>query len=141
MILHPSTGLNELAWLPAQPPLQTPAAVAANVPPLGQDVSLVLTAPDQEATVVVRTISGKTVSVSVPAGRTRQVDLRALLHAGAGGPGPLLLTPQGGGPVYAVRVLHALGAHGPLVAVEAPSVLPLPIRLPPVQADLRAATP
>jgi len=130
----------ELAWLPAQQALTGPAGIAANVPPFGQNVSLVLTAPEGRATVRVTTPAGANAVVTVPAGRTINVDLKALLHAGAGGPGPLLLTPLDA-PVYAVRTLYAVGAHGPLMAASAPLSLPQPTALPPVVPDPRAALP
>lgn len=141
IVLHPSSGFDELAWLPAQSPLQAPAGIAANSPPFGQQVALVMAAPQDAATVSLRSVNGRSATVHVPAGRTILVDLRALLHGNAAGPGAIEFTATSGGPVYAIRLLHALGAHGPLVAVEVPSVLPSPTRLPPVEPDLRAATP
>lgn len=138
--LRPTTGFTELAWLPAQRPLPGPAAIAGNAPPFGQKVSLILTAPAGAAKLRLTTSSGSTATISVPAGRTINVDLRALLHAGAGGPGPLLFTPLDA-PVYVVRTLYAAGAHGPLMAASAPMVLPKATDLPPVVADPRAALP
>lgn len=135
----PTTGFRELMWLPAQPPLTTPAGIANDIPPLAQHVGLVLTAPGATAQVRVTAAGGGSATVSVPAGRTVDVDLRTLLHAGTSGPGPLLLTPLGSAPVYALRTMYAVGAHGPLLASAAPTVLPQPTRLPPVVADLRAA--
>ena len=137
----PSTGFRELAWLAAGAPLRGPAGIANNVPPFGQDVHLVLTAPDGAARVRVSTTGTASAVVTVPAGRTADVDLRALLHAGAGGPGPLLLTPLDAAPVYAVRTMYALGAHGPLLAASPPLSLPQPTVLPPVVSDMRAALP
>ena len=139
-LLTPTTGFDEVAWVAAQQPLRSPAGIAANSPPFGQQVTLVLTAPSSAATVKVSTPGGPTATVRVPGGRTAAVDLRALLRAGPSGPGPIQITPVDGGPVYAVRLLHALGAHGPLLAEEAPTVFPLPIPLPAVVPDLRAAT-
>jgi hypothetical protein len=129
----------DYAWLAAQQPLTTPAAVAANAAPFGQHVGLVLTAPHGEAKVRVRSGTAQA-TVTVPAGRSASVDLAALLHTGARGPGPVLLTPLGSEPVYVVRTLYAAGAHGPLMADEMPSVLTAATVLPPVVADLRAAT-
>jgi hypothetical protein len=137
---RPSTGFRELAWLPAQPALRTAAAIANNAPPFGQQVHLVMTAPDAPAKVRVATTVGTSAVVSVPGGRTVDVDLRALLRAGPGGPGPLLLTPLDA-PVYIARVMYAMGAHGPLLAASVPLVLPRATTLPPVVADLRAALP
>ena len=138
--VRPTTGFTELAWLPAQQPLSGPAGIAGNVPPFGQKVNLILTAPQGTAKVRVTSGSGASAVVTVRAGRTLNVDLRALLHAGAGGPGPLLLTPLDA-PVYAVRTLYAVGAHGPLMAAAAPMVLPAATDVPPVVADPRAALP
>ena len=137
----PSTGFRELAWLSAGAPLRSPAGIANNVPPFGQDVHLVLTAPDAPSRVRVSTTGTASAIVSVPSGRTVDVDLRALLHVGTGGPGPLLLTPLDASAVYIVRTMYAVGAHGPLLAASAPLVLPQPTVLPPVVSDLRAALP
>ena len=137
----PSTGFREFTWLPAGAPLRSPAGISNNVPPFGQSVHLILTAPDAPARVRVSTTGTASAIVTVPAGRTLDVDLRALLHAGSGGPGPLLLTPLDASAVYVVRTMYAVGAHGPLLAAAAPLPLPLPTVLPPVVADLRAALP
>lgn len=139
--VRPTTGFTELAWLPAQQPLSGPAGIASNVPPFGQKVNLILTAPQGAARVRVTSASGASALVTVRAGRTLYVDLRALLHAGPSGPGPLLLTPLDAAPVYAVRTLYAVGAHGPLMAAAAPMVLPAATDVPPVIADPRAALP
>jgi len=137
---RPTTGFRELAWLPAQHALPGPAGIAGNVPPFNQKVNLILTAPEATAKVRLDTPAGVNAVVTVPAGRTVNVDLRATLHAGAGGPGPLLVTPLDA-PVYVVRTLYALGDHGPLMAAAAPMVLPKAIALPPVVPDPRAALP
>lgn len=137
---RPSTGFRELAWLPAQQALSGPAGIAANVPPFNQKVNLIVTAPQATARLRVAAPSGANAVITVPAGRTVNVDLRATLHTGAGGPGPLLLTPLDA-PVFVVRTLYALGDHGPLMAAAAPMVLPKAIPLPPVVSDPRAAMP
>lgn len=138
-ILRQAHAFPDYAWMAAQAPLTAPAAVAANAAPFGQHVGLVLTAPAGAAKVQVSNGSAQA-TVSVAAGRTTAVDLSALLHAGAGGPGPVMLTPLAPDPVYVVRTLYASGAHGPLLAAEMPTVLPAATVLPPVIADLRAAT-
>jgi hypothetical protein len=89
----------------------------------------------------VSTTGNQSAIVTVPSGRTLDIDLRTLLHAGAAGPGPLLLTPLDQTAVYVVRTMYAIGAHGPLLAASAPLQLPLPTVLPPVVADVRAALP
>ncbi|HET6910234.1 MAG TPA: DUF5719 family protein [Mycobacteriales bacterium] len=139
-LLRPTTGFSELAWLAAQVPLHSPAGIAANAPPFGQQSSLVLAAPSGAADVRVSTPGGASANVHVSAGRLAVTDLTSLLHAGPSGVGAILLTPLRGGPVYVVRILHALGAHGPLLTAEAPTVFPLPITLPAVEADLSAGT-
>ena len=135
----PSSGFRDLTWLGAEQPLRGPAGVANNVPPFAQAVHLMLTAPDASARVRVSTVRGSSAVVTVPSGRTFDIDLQALLHAGAGGPGPLLLTPLDLAAVYAVRTMYAVGAHGPLLAASTPLPLPRPTVLPPVVADIRAA--
>jgi hypothetical protein len=127
--------------MPAQRPLPGPAGVAANVPPFGQQVSLVLTAPTGAEKVRVSVPGGRSETVSVPAGRTISVDLAALFHVGGSGPGPVMITPLSGPGVYVERFLHASGAHGPLIGAEVPTVFTSPTTLPAVVPDLRAATP
>lgn len=140
-VVHRSPGFDDLAWLPGQSALTNAAALAANEPPFGQTVRLVLTSPGARTTVVVRSTSGAKASVVVPAGRTAWVDLRAVLRGGTAGAGPVLIEPQPGHPVYAMRILYALGAHGPLFSEEPPTVLPAATPLPAVVADIRAAVP
>jgi len=137
---RPATGFRELAWLPAQTALSGPAGIAANVPPFNQKADLIVTAPAGTAKLRLDTPSGASAVITVPGGRTVDVDLRAILHAGPGGPGPLRLTPLDA-PVYVVRTLYAMGDHGPLLAAAAPMVLPKAIALPPVVSDPRAALP
>ena len=137
----PTSGFRELTWLAASPPMRGPAGVANNVPPFGQQVHLILTAPDAPARVRVSTTGTQSAVVTVPSGRTIDVDLLSLLHAGSGGPGPLLLTPLDQAAVYVVRTMYAEGAHGPLLAASTPLQLPQPTVLPPVVPDVRAALP
>lgn len=139
-VRHPTRGFDELAWLPSQPPLVSPAAFATTTPPFNQIVRLILTAPLGAIDVEVRAGSGKAVTVHVPSQRSTWIDLRAVFGAGATGPGPILLTPLGDQPVYAERLLYAAGAHGPLLAEEAATVLPRATVLPPAVADLRVVT-
>jgi hypothetical protein len=140
-LVRPTTGFSELAWMPAQRPLQGPAGIAANVPPLGQQLLLVLTAPGGAEKVRVSVPRGRSETVSVPRGRTISVDLAALLHVGGSGPGPVMITPLSGAGVYVERILRATGAHGPLLGAEVPTVFIPPTTLPAVVPDLRAATP
>jgi hypothetical protein len=131
----------ELAWQAAQLPLSSASAVAMTVPPFGQQSLLVLTASRGGAQVRVTSAAGTTATVAVPAARSAVVDLRTVLHSGPLGPGPVVVSPLGTEPVYAVRVLYALGSHGPLLASEAPTQLPGAVSLPGVVADLRAGQP
>jgi hypothetical protein len=131
----------DVAWHPAQPAITATVVLPANPPPLGEVVSLQLTAPAGATRVRLVAAGGTSREVDVPAGRTIQVDLKAALHAGPNGPGPVLIEPLTGQPLYASRLLFAQGAHGPLAATEVPVPLPRPVVVPPVVADLRAAQP
>jgi hypothetical protein len=140
MVAHVRGLFDDVAWLPATPPLSGPAGLAANDPPFGQDVRLVLVAPRGAVRVRVTSARGATVVLTVPAGRTLSVDPRVALHLPAGASaGALALIPLEQEPVYAARVLHASGSHGPLITAEVPLVLPAAIVLPPVVEDPRAA--
>lgn len=138
MTAHVRAQYDDSAWLPATDPISGPAAIPANTPPFNQDVYLVLAAPKSSVRVRLAVPGGSSAVVNVPAGRTVQVDLRAALHVGS--VGALALVPLDPGPVYGARVLHAQGAHGPLLTTEVPMVLPAPILLPPAVEDPRAAT-
>lgn len=132
---------SELAWIPAQEPLHGPAAVAMTIPPFGQQTLLVVSAPVTAARLRVTSAAGASATVGVAAGRTTSVDLRALLHAGTLGPGPVVITPEKDGSAYAVRILYALGAHGPLLASAPPAPFPADIVLPAVVPDQGAGAP
>ena len=138
MTAHVRAQYDDTAWVPATAPLTGPAGLAANAPPFDQDVYLVFAAPRSSVRVRIATPTGAAAVVTVPAGRTLRVDLRTALHLR--GVGALALVPLDAGPVYATRVLHAHGVHGPLITTEVPWVLPAPIVLPPVVDDPRAAT-
>lgn len=138
MTAHVRAQYDDTSWVPAAAPLTGPAGIAANTPPFGQDVYLVFAAPRSPVRVRIASPSGPSAVVTVPAGRTLQVDLRAALHVTS--VGALALVPLDDGPVYAARVMHAHGLHGPLITTEVPLVLPAPIVLPPVVDDPRAGT-
>jgi hypothetical protein len=138
MTTHERGRYEDSAWLPATPPLSGPAGLAASMPPFGDVTYLVLAAPTSTVRVRIAEPTGPSAVVTVPAGRTLRVDLRAALHVGA--VGALALVPLDRGPVYAARVLYAEGSHGPLIASEVPMVLPAPIELPPVVEDPRAGS-
>ena len=129
--------LPDIAWLPATEPLTAPGVLLNNTPPFGTEVRLFLTAPQAAATVRVVTSSGAAKQYVVPAGRTLAIDYGHDL--GTSSYPLLVLTPVRGGPLYASRLLAASGAHGPLATSEPPTVLPVPIPLPPAVEDLRAA--
>jgi hypothetical protein len=132
----------EVAWHPAQAPMQGTVVLPQNAAPFHGRVLLQLTAPAGPVRVRLSTIRGVTKVVAVPAGRTLSVDVRSALHVAANAdPGPLLLQAITAQPVYASRMLFASGAHGPLVASEVPSSLPRPLVVPAIVEDLRAATP
>ena len=130
----------EVAWHPAQQPIRGTVVLPANTPPFHGRVLLQLTAPAAVVRVRLVTTGGVTKVVTVPAGRTLSVDLRSALRVAANAdPGPVLLQPLSSDPVYASRMLYALGVHGPLVASEVPSALPLPLVVPAIVEDLHAA--
>ena len=137
MTAHVRAQYDDLTYLPAAPPMSGPAGLAANTPPFDQDSYLLLAAPRAAARVRLAAPNGGSVVLNVPAGRVVQVDLKAVLHAKS--LGPLALLPLDPGPVYATRVMYAKGAHGPLLTSETPLVMPVPIVLPPVVDDPRAA--
>jgi uncharacterized protein DUF5719 len=131
-----STGLPDLAWHPAEPALDGPAAFAENGSALGAGGMLALTAVGSPATVRLVAAAGASRTVEVAADRTVTVDLRTWL--GVGATGPIAVVPMTGA-VWATRSLTATGAHGPLVTSVAATPLPPPIRLPPAVEDLRVA--
>ncbi|MDQ1683856.1 MAG: hypothetical protein QOC82_593 [Frankiaceae bacterium] len=135
---HVRAQYDDSAWLPASAPMTGPAGLAANTPPFDEDAYLLLAAPRSSVRVRIAAAAGGSAVVTVPAGRVLQVDPRTLLHVHS--LGALALVPLGKEPVYAARVLHAKGLHGPLLTSEVPLVLPEPIPLPAVVEDPRAAT-
>ncbi|MBV9097985.1 MAG: hypothetical protein JO079_08000 [Frankiaceae bacterium] len=138
MTAHVRAEYDDMAWIPASAPLSGPAGLAASTAPFNQGVYLVLAAPRAAVRVRIAVPGGASAVVTVPAGRTIQVDPRSLLHANS--VGALAFVPLGTDPVYATRVLYAKGAHGPLITTEVPLVIPAPIVLPPVVEDPRAAS-
>jgi hypothetical protein len=129
----------DLMWLAATAPLAGPAAIATGREPNGGHTVLLLTAPQAAAQVRVSAPGGATRTISVPAGRSAQVDITSTVTAATGG-WPFVVTPLGGAPVYGVRVLEITGAHGQLITDEPLVGLPTPIPLPPVRQDQRVAT-
>ena len=132
----------EVAWHPAQSPIQGTVVLPQNAAPFHGRVLLQLTASAGSARVRLSTTHGVSKVVAVPAGRTLSVDVKSALHVAADAdPGPVLVQPLSAEPVYASRMLFASGAHGPLVASEVPSALPQPLVVPGIVEDLRAAIP
>jgi hypothetical protein len=131
--MHP-----ELQWTPAAAALSGSAILPDNRPPFGDEVRVYLCAPEEAATVRVTARDGRDVSVRIPAGRTRAFDPVAAFGADVG-VGPLVLTPAGGGAVYAARTLYSAGAHGPLITSGQPFPVPAPVVIPPAVPDDRAA--
>jgi hypothetical protein len=129
----------DLQWQPAALPINRAAVLPNNAPPFDATSRIYLTAPADKGQVRITPPSGDSKLVSVPAGRTVAWDPVAEL--GKASYGPLVITPDGGGAVYASRTLFAYGAHGPLVTCEQPILLPQAATLPAVAPDPRAAVP
>ncbi len=117
-------GAGDLAWVGAGPPL--PGAVV--VPDVRRSTvissSLSLTAPQAAATVrldpvlpaVERGAAGRSVTVTVPAGRSLTVGLDGL-RTGSGALGVRVTPLPGSGPVYGTRELLETSARGVLVSL------------------------
>lgn len=109
----------DFAYLAATPPLGGSSVVADARNQDGLTSKLVLTAPDQAASVTVLTVAkGKEPSefgvVKIKAGVSREVPLGKIKGAFA-----LLITPlPGSGPVYASRVLSERSGAGDLLTIE-----------------------
>ncbi|MDQ1694923.1 MAG: hypothetical protein QOJ03_276 [Frankiaceae bacterium] len=134
-----SRALPDIQWHPAGQALTGPAVLPDNTPPFHSAVRIYLTAPESATKVRIDTLTGRSRTVDVPAGRTTIVSPVRLL--GSAATGALVLTPIGSAPVYASRTLYAPGAHGPLTTAEQPALLPASIKLPPVVEDPRVALP
>lgn len=131
----------DFAWAAAQPALSGPAALPDMTSPPGTRTSLVLSAPEQAATVRVVPLSSvagarSPITVRVPSGRSVIVDLPAVLHRADA---PVTLIPAGG-PVYAARWITEDAAGGPLATWLPVRTAPLSERVPPVRFDPQAAT-
>jgi hypothetical protein len=129
----------DLMWLAATPPLVGSAGIAVGREPDGGDCLLLLTAPHAAAQVRVTTLTGRTATISVPAGHSVAVDVTATIRTNVGQPGaaswPFVVTAIGSAPVYGVRVLQFAGAHGALITDQPLVALPTPIVLPAVHPD------
>lgn len=129
----------DLMWLAATAPISGSAAIATGREFDGGHTLLLLSAPQGAAQVRVSTPDGKSTTISVGAGRSVQADITRSIQA-ASGQWPFVVTPIGTAPVYGVRVLQFIGAHGALITDEPLVGLPTPIPLPPVREDPRIAT-
>jgi hypothetical protein len=143
--------VTELAYIAAALPLSGPALVtdvAINRP---TESTLVMTAPDGPATVLVSPVpvlgeSGAKPSapktVHIAAGRTATLRLSTFFRPGAEARLAVEVVPQpGSGPVYAARYLREHGAHGPLttmLVLEGPAQL---VHRPDVYSEPQVATP
>lgn len=120
-------GTADIAFSAAALPLSAPAGVPGNLGGGTRHTQLLLTAPDEDATVTIRALSrdgseGVSKRVQVPAGTTQPVDVAGMTkddHAG------LIVVPDKGSVVYGARVLveqdpggaWTLVTGGPLVSV------------------------
>jgi len=134
----------DLMWLAAVPPLVGSTGIADGREPDGGSCSLLLSAPEGRAEVTIRTPSGRTSTISIPAGRSVDVDITSTIRPPAGRAGsgvwPFVVTAVGSAPVYGVRVLQFGGAHGALITGEPLIALPTPTVLPSVRSDPALAT-
>jgi hypothetical protein len=128
----------DLEWLAATKPITTPTAVAVGREPDGGRCYLVLSAPERAGAVRVTTPSGRSTTISVPAGHAMTADITSIVKATTG-PWSFVVSAVGTAPVYAVRELEFDGAHGTLITAEPVTPLPQPIPLPAVRQDPRLA--
>lgn len=121
------------AFTAAAPPLQEQGVLAANLSGWAGSSALVLSAPKGKAMVRVTELagtSGPAQTVTVKAGRSRLVQLRAGAAARHGTAFSVLITPlPGSGPVYAGRVIQATGSgtvEALMPVASALTTVPLP---------------
>lgn len=114
--------VRELAWTGAAEPLTGPALLAEVALSGPAEVTLLLSAPDADATAELVPLPGldgpqpEPRTVQVPGGTTLAVRLSELLPPGSTARFALELRP-GGGPLVAARYLRERGSTGPLTAV------------------------
>jgi len=137
-VLIPGGGGALGAFTAAAPALEEQGVVADNLTGPGRSSTLVLSAPRGAARVTVAEVasagpaSRQTQDVTVAAGKSVVVSLRAIRGAPRGTPFAVVITPQAGsGPVYAGRVIMGNGAGAALQAVlpvaSALTTVPLPL--------------
>jgi hypothetical protein len=137
-VLIPGGGGALGAVTAAAPALEEQGVVADNLTGPGRSSTLVLSAPRGAARVTVAEVasagsaSRPTQDVTVAAGKSVVVSLRAIRGAPRGTPFAVVITPQAGsGPVYAGRVIMGNGAGAALQAMlpvaSALTTVPLPL--------------
>ncbi len=137
-VLIPGGGGALGAFTAAAPALEEQGVVADNLTGPGRSSTLVLSAPRGAARVSVAEVasagsaSRQTQDVTVAAGKSVVVSLRAIRGAPRGTPFAVVITPQAGsGPVYAGRVIMGNGAGAALQAMlpvaSALTTVPLPL--------------
>jgi len=137
-VLIPGGGGALGAVTAAAPALEEQGVVADNLTGPGRSSTLVLSAPRGAARVTVAEVasagpaSRQTQDVTVAAGKSVVVSLRAIRGAPRGTPFAVVITPQAGsGPVYAGRVIMGNGAGAALQAMlpvaSALTTVPLPL--------------
>ncbi len=137
-VLVPGGGGALGAFTAAAPALEEQGVVADNLTGPGRSSTLVLSAPRGAARVTVAEVasagpaSRPTQDVTVAAGKSVVVSLRAIRGAPRGTPFAVVITPQAGsGPVYAGRVIMGNGAGAALQAMlpvaSALTTVPLPL--------------
>jgi Family of unknown function (DUF5719) len=131
-------------YLAASLPLTAPAVVPDNLITNDLDTRLILSAPEQAATVTVSSFagasgkSGTEETVDIPAGATRQVTVDPGKNLKRFG---LVIAPQdGSGPVYGVRMLDEQGPRGPLVTSYPLRTARLTATVPVTVPDVAAGT-
>ncbi len=137
-VLIPGGGGALGAFTAAAPALEEQGVVADNLTGPGRSSTLVLSAPRGAARVTVAEVatagsaSRQTQDVTVAAGKSVVVSLRAIRGAPRGTPFAVVITPQAGsGPVYAGRVIMGNGAGAALQSMlpvaSALTTVPLPL--------------
>jgi Family of unknown function (DUF5719) len=135
------------AFTAAAPALEEQGVIADNLTGPGRSSTLVLSAPRGAARVTVAEVasagsaSRPTQDVTVAAGKSVVVSLRAIRGVPRGTPFAVVITPQAGsGPVYAGRVIMGNGAGAALQAMLPVASALTTVPLPPVhQAAITAA--
>ncbi len=147
-VLIPGGGGALGAFTAAAPALEEQGVVADNLTGLGRSSTLVLSAPHGAARVSVAEVasagsaSRQTQDVTVAAGKSAVVTLRAIRGAPRGSPFAVVITPQAGsGPVYAGRVIMGNGAGAALQAMLPVASALTTVPLPPVHQAAITASP